>query len=312
MSNFCHRRAGITLMEVLIAVGILAVGLSSVVALLPAGHSMAQRSFVEDQASIVAANAVADFVTQGYLRPASLSDLSPLVVNAPALFDPLYDPANPASTPAWPAAFSILRLKTDGVLALGAANSFRSSQPINGYLVRGQDDLVYTIPENTNLDVTNRFRQGRREFQGKFTWAALLARADGTVGTLLPGDRALLTIIVFHQREPATPSITQPVGTYANGLFTWTTDLVPSRKDNDVLRTGACMLLTPSSGGPVSIRRLSLASITSIDSSNRDALVDFDGGDPPGTPPYNAFILPDAVAILEKVVTMESAHGYAP
>ena len=38
-----HGRRGITLLEVLISIGILAIGLSSVVALVPAGRSQASR-----------------------------------------------------------------------------------------------------------------------------------------------------------------------------------------------------------------------------------------------------------------------------
>jgi len=43
-------RNGITLMEVLIAIGILAVGLSSVAALMPAAGSQAKKAVVADRA----------------------------------------------------------------------------------------------------------------------------------------------------------------------------------------------------------------------------------------------------------------------
>ncbi len=298
------RRVGITLMEVLIAVGILAIGLSSVIALLPAGHSMAQRSFVTDQAAIIAANAAADFVTQGYLRPASISAATP-----PVIFDPLYDPASPGSVPTWPKGNPI-QLKTDGALASSASSSYRASQPVSGYLMRGRDDLVYNVPENPNVDVTNRFSGDRvREYQGKFTWAAMLSRTDGAPSPFEPGDDAILSVIVFHQREPGTPRMGVPAALYQAGLMTWGSDLVPGRKDSEVLRTGGAMLLSPQGGGVASIRRIALAS---IDAAGQRAFLDFEGGDPPGVPPFDAYLLPDAVAVLERDVTIETTSGFVP
>ena len=99
------------------------------------------------------------------------------------------------------------------------------------------------------------------------------------------------------------------------------------RKDKDVLRTGSIMLLMPRpphSGGP-SVRRVSLAAIeASAEPSEPEprrhkAFIDFEGGEPPvdpigppGPPTFDAYLLPDAVAILQREVTIESANGYAP
>ena len=62
-------RNGITLMEVLIAIGILAVGLSSVAALLPAAGSQAKKAVIADRAASMAENALADAVTVGLTKP---------------------------------------------------------------------------------------------------------------------------------------------------------------------------------------------------------------------------------------------------
>ena len=52
-------RRGITLMEVLISIGILAIGLTSVVSLVPAGQTQAARAVILDRAATAAATKAA-------------------------------------------------------------------------------------------------------------------------------------------------------------------------------------------------------------------------------------------------------------
>jgi type II secretory pathway pseudopilin PulG len=306
MNESRHRRAGITLMEVLIAVGILAVGLSSVVALLPAGHSMAQRSFTTDQASIIAANAAADFVTQGFLRPECLSAAVP-----PIAYDPLGTTNSNQVT--------LAGLKPLGLFATSAPAGARPT-PLAAYLARGRDDVVFNVPENADQDVTNRFgTDGIREYQGKFTWAALLTRpaTSGIPPDIIfqSGDEAVLTIVVFHQRDPS--QIFVPLGTYTPGAGALTlpnagSPLIAGRQNRDLLRTGAVIALEPQAAGSYAVRRLSLASLTTDQSGKETgAFIEFDGGDPFGTT-FNAFLIPDAVAVLERLVTIEGPNGYVP
>lgn len=304
MSVQTNHRAGITLMEVLIAVGILAIGLSSVVALLPAGHSMAQRSFTTDQASIVAANAAADFVTQGFLRPECIP------VTVPPL---VYDPLGTNS-----ALLKPIVLRQEGVFATSASRI--RTPPISGYLVRGRDDLVYNVPDNPNLDVTNRFGvDGLRDHLGKFTWAALLTRPVGSgippTDPFAPGDEAILSIIVFHQRDPNQGLVN--LGPYTAGAGGLTlpnpgAPLIAGRQNRDLLRTGAVVALEPQAAGSYAVRRLSLASLTTDQNGKENgAFIEFEGGDPPGTT-FTAFLIPDAVAVLERLVTIEGPNGYVP
>jgi len=290
-------------MEVLIAVGILAIGLSSVVALLPAGHSMAQRSFTTDQASIVAANAAADCVTMGFLRPECITSAVP-----PLTYDPF--------------GTGTLQLKSDGLFATSALGNPRPS-PLNAYLARSRDDVVYNVPENPNQDVTNRFSaDGIREYQGKFTWAALLTRPATSgipAGTaFLPGDEAVLSIVVFHQRDPA--QVAPQLGPDPNRSpgspyeLTWTpgTQFISGRLNRDVIRTGGVLLLVPAGGGSPAVRRLSLAALN-VDKDGKDigAFVDFEQGIPLiGS--FTAYLIPDAVAVLERQVTIEGPNGYVP
>jgi hypothetical protein len=308
MTSNHHRRAGITLMEVLIAVGILAIGLSSVVALLPAGHSMAQRSFTTDQASIVAANAAADYVTMGFLRPECVTSAVP-----PLIYDPLGINGG-FLTPTL--------LKPLGLFATAVGGGPRAA-PLHAYLARSRDDVVYNVPENPNEDVTNRFSaDGIREYQGKFTWAALLTRpATSNIPPntpFMPGDEAVLSIVVFHQRDPA--QVAPQLGPDPNRSpgspyeLTWTpgTQFISGRLNRDVIRTGGVLLLVPDGGGSPAVRRLSLAALN-VDKDGKDigAFVDFEQGIPLiGS--FTAYLIPDAVAVLERQVTIEGPNGYVP
>ncbi len=60
-----HPRAGLTLLEVLVAGGILAIGLASVAALLPAASARLGQATQQDRAGMLAANARADCVARG-------------------------------------------------------------------------------------------------------------------------------------------------------------------------------------------------------------------------------------------------------
>lgn len=87
-----RRRAGITLLEVLISIGILAVGLSSLVALMPAARSQAERAVVLNHAGVLAANALADAATFGLLRADSLT-VAP-TASVPVIVDPAVGGSN--------------------------------------------------------------------------------------------------------------------------------------------------------------------------------------------------------------------------
>lgn len=60
-----HPRAGLTLLEVLVAGGILAIGLASVAALLPAASARLGQATQQDRAGVLAANARAECVNRG-------------------------------------------------------------------------------------------------------------------------------------------------------------------------------------------------------------------------------------------------------
>ncbi|HEY5311887.1 MAG TPA: prepilin-type N-terminal cleavage/methylation domain-containing protein, partial [Pirellulales bacterium] len=65
------RRRGITLLEVLIAMGVLAVGVMSIASLLPVGRYQMSQAAVFDEASTLGRAAFRDMAVHGYLRPST-------------------------------------------------------------------------------------------------------------------------------------------------------------------------------------------------------------------------------------------------
>ena len=175
-------RAGITLMEVLISIGILAVGLTAVITIIPAAGSQAQKALTESNKANVGLAAIDDAITRGILSPPGAP---PFVVD-----------------PAGNAPFAGLTLESLSGLNPGIAAD---------EVFRSQDDVVYTL-ENSGQDEPPQplFYTGnaKRLSEGVYSWLA----------TLVPqgGENYLLSVVSFHRRE-ATAPVAYLVGEDANG-----------------------------------------------------------------------------------------------
>ncbi len=287
------------MLEVLISIGILAVGLTSVLSFIPAGHSMAKTSLVTDQAAIVAANALADLTVQGFLRVDSLSNVA-----SPALIDPI----GPGT---WPAAFGFnqTELRRNGVLSVPSAASPPRVLPASAYAFRSRDDVSLDVPDSDAIPVANRFIDGSRSYKGNFSWVALFTKQGG--GNFVPGDEATLSIVVFHDRDPSQAMV--PLGNYgavSPGQVVWPAGpgpLIPSRQNKEVIRTnGVC--LAAGGVGPSTPPTFLRIAIAAINDGDTGAFIDFDG------PPLGAvpvYAVPDAVAVIQKTVTLEGSSPYS-
>lgn len=173
-------RRGITLLEVLIAIGILAVGLSSVVALIPAGRSQAARAVVLDRASNLAANALSDAATFGLLRPDSLAIPSGFVV-----IDPL-----------GLATFGTLSAVRQLGIFSGTTHPAAAAAAHSLFTV-ATDDVVFQ-PGATDDDLPlNEVSDGARAFQGRMS----------CIYGIQPGTPGRLSAVVFHARDPQNPPL---------------------------------------------------------------------------------------------------------
>jgi hypothetical protein len=174
---------GMTLMEVLIACGILVVGLSSLAALLPAAGARLGQANLEDRAGTLAANAYTDVVTRGLVAADLFGDHTKSVA---------FGQGMPAVATLQPNRF--------------AAPTDQLTQRIDlqrGFLL--EDEVLYA-PPITSVTPVNEFLQGRRSFKEAICWGAtLVPNAFPADAEDLPGTKARLSISVF--RKPPEPTL---------------------------------------------------------------------------------------------------------
>jgi len=181
-------RRGITLLEVLIAIGILAIGLSSVVAILPAAKSQATRAVLLDRASGLAANLLADAATFGLLREGVLDP-------APAALA-MIDPAVPLNAYAFANQPS---LRKAGIFSTSTTGT--TTPDYHRLFTESRDDVLLGDSPTPDDLPTHFFVDGARAYQGRMT--ALLAMKPPAV----PPAHGTLSAVVFHNRDVSQPVV---------------------------------------------------------------------------------------------------------
>jgi hypothetical protein len=193
-----QRRRGITLLEVLISLGILSVGLASVVALVPAGGDQAKKAIIDDRRGALGANALADVVNRRLLDPGTWIPSQPAAANYRVLFD--------VPPPGSSALAGLMLVQQAGFGAM----------PMSDELFRSQDDLSYTLPDDEDLPAIPQFFSGgsKRLSEGNFSWLATLIPLNPGASPASPLHR--LTVIAMHRRgESYTLAATLPNGATA-------------------------------------------------------------------------------------------------
>ena len=198
-----HNRHGISLLEVLISMGILTIGLVSVLSLIPAGRSQAMKAAAYDRGSALAANAAADFINRGFARPDGWITPSPSTTFV--VFDPLYTPPANAS-PQWPPSGSGIQPRLDAATMAASSSSVTSAGiPVADILLRSEDDILFTTetvgPDDTPVP---RWSSGRHAFEGTFSYVATL---EDATGSWQPGTYATLTVVTFLRRDAEQPPV---------------------------------------------------------------------------------------------------------
>jgi type II secretory pathway pseudopilin PulG len=280
-----HRRRGITLLEVLISIGILAVGLTSVVALVPAGRSNAGQALIYDRAFTLAENALNDAATFGCLKLRTLG-----VASGSTNTMIILDTAPTAATLGGTAA----TLARKGIYTSSTADATNAAPAAALWpLLQLRDDIV--LQSGTTEDALPRYRviDGVRGFEGRFTCLLSLAPLSGTMSE---GSRARLTSVVFHNRDVATTPIVS--GTWdldGSLIFTPPAD----RTHAATFHTGSVFVCSGT---------FYRARSVSYDSANR-AFVLYSGTSlfTSGT----AHILLDSVGMAERFVTLEGGGPYS-
>lgn len=282
-------RHGITLMEVLIAIGILSIGLTSVAALLPAGGSQARKAIISDRAANLAENALADAVTIGLVRPASLTvaGTSRVLIDAVGSLGltGIQDTA----------------LKTTGVRSTATEGSAVSTG-VGMLFGQGRDDIVFTPSAGQDSLPTNAFVDGARAFDGKTSclWAIETLSGD----PIAAGGVARLSAVIFHERDSASRIVAANIS--PTGEITITGALPFGRTTRDVLKTGTVLVVAPST---VAADRSAFFGVrsASLNAAGSGAFCVFDQ-----QPPAVACnVLLDSVGIAQAIVTLEGSGPFA-
>jgi Tfp pilus assembly protein PilV len=327
------QKAGISLLEVLISMGILTVGLLSVLALVPAGKSQAVKAVIYDRSSVMAANVAADLISRGLLRPSSWvtgTSAAPIPI---AVFDPLYGGSSTFTSGTWPPQESSTKATTAITLRADAATTGTSATVISGssanaaltgyqicsqavcdILFRSEDDPRYTLdgvgPDDPPLPQwsagTAAAPEGRRAFEGLYSFLATVQTSATAPPYWAPATPATLTIVAFQRRDPtATPVVLSPDPTPDTDLWV-PQNLASDQKIKELIRPGSMVLWI---GDATNVRwyRVVLASETPSGS----VALTCEGGDPDSTKPAaRVYVFPGAVSGLEIPVKLEGTSSW--
>jgi len=259
-STVSHRR-GVSLLEVLISIGILSVGLISVLSLIPAGRLLNSKANALDRTSLLAMNAAADFMNRGLARPAGWT-------NIPTQAFVAFDPLGSASFWANTVSGTTIAPRTDAATTATITGAITASgTPVTDLLVRSGDDLRYStdgLPDDAlplpmwSISGTN----GPHVFDGAYSYLATLS---GTTTTWNSGEYKTLTIVTFSRRDISSPPVMLTSGTDGSWIVNQTN--VPSGSSlKDLVKPGSMVLFQPSTGTPSWLRVL-LASDMTADGS---------------------------------------------
>jgi type II secretory pathway pseudopilin PulG len=297
-SQLPRSRDGITLVEVLIAIGIIAIGLTSVMSLIPAGKSEAGKAVVYDRAATMAMNGLNDAVTFGLTRPDSF------VVGSGTATTVVFDPANIVT---WPGVATAGTLKSAGVL-IDAASGTGVNLAVERLFAQGRDDLVYNAPATADDTPSNAVVNGVRGFEGRMTSLFALTESDVGSAPLAAGDVATLSVVVFHNRDLAAPTVSGTMSTA--GQVGLTSSLPAGRTVKSVLRPGTVVCYVDAVRNRLRFAQLSMASVET-NATPPNTFVSFTGRPIPSTAASTSIlVLVDSVGLAEQTVTLEGASPY--
>jgi type II secretory pathway pseudopilin PulG len=205
------RRAGITLLEVLVACGILVVGLASLASVLPAAGSRLAQASVEDRAGVAAANAYAECVARGLVT----SDLFVSSTRACGFgrgFEEIVDTID--TTASRRQRGRTLLVSTTTAILQPKRLLLDRIDEVRGFVL--EDDLSFQpstgdTPLNGFITIPPNQEPGHRLSRPGVCWGAMLAPVSGTA---VAGAEATLSIAVFRKEceETASLSLTQQSG----------------------------------------------------------------------------------------------------
>ena len=301
------RRSGITLMEVLISIGILSIGLASVVALIPAGGSQAKKTVIEDRRGAMGAGAIADVVNYGMLNSATWSTIP----TAPyrVVIDPIGNGSFPSAT---------------GLTAISVSHIGAGSNIAN-LVFSAADDLVY-VDDKTKADPTTEppiakltSDNARRLSEGGYSWLATLVPS----GTASPSQFYTLSVVEFYRRPPPDVALFATVSGIPGDQSNATINLATPLARDDFRRlfpVGGVLLFTENATPPAlptvhAWRRIQLAAPIVAGDIVTEVNIALDRATPavppavPGGPPgtLTLYAFEGTVGVIDRGVQLEGS-----
>jgi hypothetical protein len=242
--NNAPYRSGISMLEVLISIGVVAIGLVSIAALIPVGGVQVQKSNTQERTATLGLNAFREFQVRGMDTIPTLPDPSTLTsaqttaiqnqgpwicADGSPFFTVVSTPSgsiwNPATRP--PLAIDPLMVAVGG----SAVDSFPANSPVGPPLLKrlsltsvynitpnayrslanavftAADDVINQLPDDASQAGSTALDANniKRDSNGEFTWLATLAPTYADTASLNPAQMNQFTLsIVVFDRRVLT------------------------------------------------------------------------------------------------------------
>jgi hypothetical protein len=258
-----HRRTGFTLLEVLVACGILVVALASIAAILPAAASRLGDATAMDRGNALDAMAFSEIQSRGlatrdvFTSPASAAGVVIGDILPSAVLTTVTNSGYGSVT-----LFSGTLTATGASLTSGSGTLFRNGVAIltlpnwttlntRADVSRGfsiEDDVQY-LPPTSTLWPVNRFAgvsasSGYRQFNRGVSWGAVLTPEPwGTTSGSMTAVRA--SVAIFRKPSTAVAMTLTRSGAAGSSLFTSGTTIVPAAIQRTRLRPCSFVLALP-------------------------------------------------------------------
>jgi hypothetical protein len=238
-------RTAISLLEVLICIGIVAIGLLSVAALIPVGGVQVQKANVQERKATLGLNAFREFQIRGMDKPPNVSRMTDGTYNpntdcawvaAAGPSSPLFTMNTFVTPNRWTANFALpfaidpLMVSIAGgtvdsfpaiapagspiLKRLSLASTYNATQPTYRALAdavfTAADDVVTNLPDDRSQIGSTALdsSNSHRDYNGQFTWLATITPTylDGSSTDPSQMNQFTLSIVVFDRRMLTTPT----------------------------------------------------------------------------------------------------------
>jgi len=333
-----HReRHGVSLLEVMFSIGVIAIGLLGVTAVIPVAMQQVGRGRVLDRAARMSENAAHDFFVRGMANPQSWRDASgsPTAAATTAdvgyAIDPMFVAQNGSTVqaPYDPTVFPYHATTTDPRLV-----RLSLASPVTGLLRWAeaerifvlQDELVFNVPEEDLVPPVQDFGSGAvRSYEGSMSWMATLAPTLDTTNEFRDSYRLSIVIFQGRDREMAMDGVTErllAVDTSPGSGLSGGDVILRTKTDepDDLLgiQDGQwLMLLGKRSGLPLyrwyRVIHADGEPIRDTSTNPNTFILDvtLDGADWPVGIPTEALYMPNVVAVHERTIRLESSSLWA-